>query len=147
MESRANTIKYGIYTFASVAVYFLLMKLFGLEHVTWLRFGNLAIIIYFTNQLQKRNMKNLVELQFVESMASLFLANVINVALSIAAFTFYVRLIDTEFLNHFTSGILWSGKLDIWKAVASLILEGTAGAVLISYITMQYWADVKKVAH
>lgn len=147
MESRTNTIKYGFYTFAGIAIYFLFMKLFGLEHVTWLRFGNLAIIIYFTNQLVKRNMKNKEELQFVESMASLFLANVINITLSIAAFTLYVRLIDPEFLTHFTSGVLWSGKLDIWKVLASLILEGTAGAVLVSYIIMQYWADVKKVAH
>lgn len=146
MPVRTNTLKFGAYIFLGIAAFFMLMKLSGLEQVAGLRVVNIAIVVFFTNRLAKRNLQDKPHAEYPEALVSLFLANALSVVLSIIGFIIYVRVIDTQFLSHFTQGVLWAGKMDLWKAVASLFLEGMAGSILVSYIVMQYWKDVKAPA-
>jgi len=138
-----NTLKFGVYIFLGIAAFFMLMKLFGLEQVSGLRVVNIAIVIFFTNRLAKRNLQDKPDVEYPQALVSLFIANALSVALSIIGFIFYVRVIDPQFLSQFNEGILWAGKMDLWKAVASLFMEGMAGSLVVSYIIMQYWKDVK----
>lgn len=141
---KRNTLKYGFYSFLGIALFFVLMKFFNLEDVSILRAFNLVFIIYFSNALARKNIKKQEGLTYLENLASLFLANVFTLVLSIASFYLYITFVDTAFLSHFVGGILWQKDLSIWQAVASLLLEGIAGAVIVSFTLMQYWKDVKQ---
>ncbi|MES2589440.1 MAG: hypothetical protein V4622_10700 [Bacteroidota bacterium] len=144
MKTNSNTLNFGIYSFVGIASFFLIMKLFGLEEYAGLRIFNIFIIVYFTNRLARKNIQDQSDIGYLEALASLFLANFLALVLSIGGFVFYVKIIDPEFLSTFIGGILWlSSKLTLFEIVASLFLEGMAGAIMISFISMQYWQDAK----
>lgn len=140
---KQNTLRYGLYSFLGIISFFGLMKFFGLEDVSGLRAFNLVIVIYFSNALARRNIKAKVNLNYLENLASVFLSNVVSLALSALGFYLYVKLIDPQFLSHFQGGVLWQANLSLWQAIASIILEGFAGSIIVSYTIMQYWGSVK----
>lgn len=143
MEKKQHTIRYGIYSFVGIALFFLLMKLCGLENVTFLRVFNLVIVVFMANRLAKLNLKENPDLDYFQALASLFISNVITVVLSIAGFALYTKFVDTAFLTHFKGGILWNGNITLQEALAALFLEGMAGSIMVSFIVMQYWKDAK----
>jgi hypothetical protein len=142
-EARKNTIRYGIYIYVLIGLFFLLMKLLGLEHVAWLRVFNLLVIVYMSNRLAKLNFSMKHEMEYGSRLASVFLANIIGVVLSVGSFYFYVKLFDPAFMLRFDEGALWIGSFTLHEAVAAFFLEGAAGSIAVSFIVMQYWKDMK----
>ena len=55
MNIRNRSLVYGLNSFAGIAILFLIMKLFSLENVGYLRFLNVFIVFFFTNRLAKKN--------------------------------------------------------------------------------------------
>lgn len=143
MDNLQTTIRSGVYGFVGIAFFFLLMKLFGLENVVFLRVFNLFIVVYLSNRLARRLRHENSEKDYLSNLLSLVLANVITVVLSVVAFFLYVSLIDTDFMNAFKGGVLWSGRISIDQACAALFLEGMAGSMAVSFTLMQYWKDMK----
>ena|SRR6218665_1055732 len=146
MKSLSPAIQYGIYSFVGIGIFFLLMKAFGLENVAFLRVFNLLIIFYFSNRLARINAQENTSDQYLKSFASLFLANAITVILSVFSFAIYVSFIDVDFLSRFEGGILFAKHITLGQALASVVLEGMAGSLIVSYTLMQYWKDVKPKA-
>lgn len=147
MERHLFTVRYGLYSFAGIATLFLLMKLFGLENVTYLRLLNLVIVLFFSNRLAKINHRFNKDLDYFEALISLILANLLTVALSIIGFAIYAGLIDKTFIQHFESGVFWGGHLTLKNAIMSLLMEGIAGSVIVSFILMQYWQTAPRNKH
>lgn len=143
MENRQFVIRYGVSAFAGIAIFFLAMKLVGLEHLAWLRVFNLFIAIYMTIRLAKRLFFLHGKLSYVQSIGSLFAANAIAVILSILGFAIYVKFIDTSFLYDFQGGGMWTEQITLQSSMISLFMEGMAGSAIISFATMQYWKDLK----
>jgi hypothetical protein len=142
MDKNHHTIKTGIYSYIGIALFFLLMKLFGLEDVSYLRLFNLVIVVYMTNRLAKTNFLEDHNIEYSRAISSLFIANVITVGLSVFSFVLYAKLIDPAFLKNFGDTI-WFGGANIREAAAALFLEGIAGSVIVSFSVMQYWKDMK----
>jgi hypothetical protein len=139
---RQNTLRYAFYSFLGIASFFLLMKLFGLENVAGLRVFNLVIVIYFMNRLARRNLQDNPNVNYVEGLGSLLLANVMTVVASVLGFIAYVRFLDPDFLSTHKAALFWlSNDMTLWRTVVSLFMEGMAGAIIISFTLMQYWKD------
>ena len=139
---RQNTLRYAFYSFLGIASFFLLMKLVGMENVAGLRVFNLVIVVYFMNRLARRNLMDDPDLNYVEGLGSLLLANVMTVVASVAGFVVYVRFMDPDFLNHHKAALFWlNNDTSLWRTVVSLFMEGMAGAIIVSFTLMQYWKD------
>lgn len=141
MEWKSPVVRTGLYSYAGIAVLFLIMKLFGLEHQTWLRFLNIVFVVYFTNRLARHLHATKVDNDYLKAWGSLILANVITVALSFFSFIIYANFIDPNFMDTFVSGILWNKHITFEMAAMTLFAEGVGTSVAISFIIMQYWND------
>ncbi|WP_430406736.1 hypothetical protein [Fluviicola sp.] len=144
MSSRSQSIRFGLYSFAGIVLLFLLTKLFSLEHVIFLRFLNVLIIIYFTNRLARKNHQSNADSNYLNAWASLILANVITVGLSLLSFVIYAMFIQPDFISKFEGGILWNNHITLGQAALTLFTEGIGCAVAISFIIMQYWNESPK---
>lgn len=139
MKNQAQTIRFGIYTFSSIALLFLIMKLFGLEHISILRLLNIVIVVHFTNRLARIYNMRVFENDYFGAISSLFMMNVMAVVLSVISLIIYVKGIDPELIHHFRGGLLWSNKITLSQACLALLFEGIASSAIISFIVMQYW--------
>lgn len=147
MKNQAQTLRFGAYIYVGIALLFLVMKLFGLENVSFLRLLNLGIVIHFTNKLARIYNMKVIEQDYFTSISSLMMANVIAVILSVVSFLLYVKLFDPEFIHHFKGGILWNAKTTLGQACLSLLLEGIASSAIIAFIAMQYWKNETAFKH
>jgi hypothetical protein len=143
MENLSRTIKFGIYSFLGIAAFFLIMKLFGLEHLTWLRAFNILIVLYFSNRLARLNFTEDTEDNYVSSLLSLLVANGITMIASAVAFAIYAGLIDPAFLHRVKGGVLFADGFTLQHAIISILMEGAAGSLIVSFVLMQYWKNMK----
>lgn len=141
MKLQSPIVRTGLYSYAGIALLFLIMKVAGLESQTWLRFLNVIFVVYFTNRLARHLHETRVDNDYLQAWGSLMVANVITVALTFVSFVIYVVFIDPGFMEHFTGGILWNNHINIQQAALTLFTEGIGSAVVISFIVMQYWND------
>lgn len=141
MKLQSPIVLTGLYSYAGIALLFLILKIAGLESQTWLRFLNLVIVVYFTNRLARHLHDTRIDNDYLRAWVSLIFANIITVGLSLLSFVIYVLFIDPDFMKHFTGGILWNNHINIQQAALSLFTEGVGSAVAISFIIMQYWND------
>ncbi|AEA42067.1 DUF4199 domain-containing protein [Fluviicola taffensis] len=141
MNTRYQPIRYGIYSFAGIAILFLLVKLFSLENVGYLRLLNVFIVFYFTNKLAKRNRQLEPDDNYLYAFGSLILANAITVILSVVSFVIYANFIQPDFITHFDGGIFWNNDVTIDQAAAVLFFEGMGSALAVSFIVVMYWNE------
>lgn len=136
-------VRYGLYSFAGIAALFLIVKLFSLENVGYLRFLNVLIVLFFTNRLGKRNRQVEKDDNFLFAFGSLILANAITVILSVFSFVIYAVFIQPDFINHFDGGIFWNNHVTIDQAAAILFFEGMGSALAASFMVVIYWNERK----
>lgn len=141
MNTKYQHVRYGLYSFAGIAVLFLLMKLFSLENNGYLRFLNVFIVFFFTNRLAKKNRQLDDDDNFIKAFGSLILANVITVVLSVLSFVVYASFIEPGFINKFDGGIFWNNHVTIDKAAVVLFFEGIGSALAVSFINVMYWNE------
>jgi hypothetical protein len=141
MNIRNRSISYGLYSFAGIAILFLLMKLFSLENIGYLRLLNVFIVFYFTNRLAKKNRQQEVDDNYLKAFGSLMLANVITIILAVFSFVVYAVFIQPDFINHFDGGIFWNREVTIDQAAAVLFFEGMGSALATSFIVVMYWNE------
>lgn len=141
MNIRNRSLVYGLYSFAGIAILFLIMKLFSLENNGYLRFLNVFIVFFFTNRLAKKNRQLEPDDNYLKAFGSLILANVITVVLSVFSFVIYAVFIQPDFINHFDGGIFWNRHVTIDQAAAVLFFEGMGSALASSFIIVMYWNE------
>ena len=141
MNIRNRSLVYGLYSFAGIALLFLIMKLFSLENNGYLRFLNVLIVFFFTNRLAKRNRQLDDDDNFLKAFGSLMIANVITVVLSVISFVIYASFIQTDFISHFDGGIFWNNHVTLGQASAILFFEGMGSALAVSFINVMYWNE------
>lgn len=136
-------VRYGLYSFAGIAILFLIVKLFSLENEGYLRFLNVFIVLFFTNRLAKRNRQVERNDNFLYAFGVLMLANVITVIVSVFSFVIYAMFIEPSFMDHFDGGIFWNDHVTIDKAAVILFFEGMASALAASFMMVIYWNERK----
>lgn len=141
MNTKYQHVRYGLYSFAGIAALFLIMKLFSLENVGYLRFLNVFIVFYFTNRLAKKNRQLDADDNFLKAFGSLILANVITVVLSVFSFVVYALFIQPDFINYFDGGIFWNNHVTLDQAAVVLFFEGMGSALAASFIVVMYWNE------
>lgn len=144
MELRARIFRFGGYSFAGIALLFLLCKLLGWENIPFLRSLNFVIVFYFTNLLARKYHMQLKENGYLRMFAALTLMNFVTVALSVASFAVYAAVFDPEFVTQFVGGFLWSDHITLKEACLALTIEGLASGVTLSFMLMQYWKVERK---
>lgn len=141
MNTKYQHVRYGLYSFASIAALFLIMKLFSLENNGYLRFLNVLIVFFFTNRLAKRNRQLDDDDNFLKAFGSLMIANVMTVVLSVISFVIYTNFIQPDFISHFDGGIFWNNHVTLGQAAAILFFEGMGSALAVSFINVMYWNE------
>ncbi|WP_341908370.1 hypothetical protein [Fluviicola taffensis] len=141
MNIRNRSLVYGLYSFAGIALLFLIMKLFSLENNGYLRFLNVFIVFFFTNRLAKKNRQLEPDDNYLKAFGSLILANALTVVLSVLSFVIYAVFIQPDFIDHFDGGIFWNQEITIDQAAAVLFFEGMGSALASSFIVVMYWNE------
>lgn len=141
MNTKYQHVRYGLYSFTCIAALFLIMKLFSLENVGYLRFLNVFIVFYFTNRLAKKNRQLDTDDNFLKAFGSLILANMITVILSVFSFVVYAIFIQPDFMSHFDGGIFWNNHVTLDQAAVVLFFEGMGSALAASFIVVMYWNE------
>lgn len=147
MKKKDYTLRIAFQLFLAIVGFFILMKLFGLEKVTELRFFNILIVAFFTNRLARLNsIESEKPVGYLEGLRSLFFANAIAVVLSVVGFVIYASWIDPGFIDNFKAGLLIRENISLGEATAALFMEGMASAAIASFAIMQYWKDVRRTS-
>jgi len=139
-----TTIRFGIYMFLTMVLFFFLMKLVGLEKVTELRLFNIVIAAYFSNQLAREKLIDNHKAGYLGLLGSLFAANMIAVVLSCISLLVYTSFIDTHFMSSIGNGFFLGNNLTLPIILGALFMEGTAVAIIVTFSLGQYWKGVKR---
>lgn len=145
MTSRDYTLRYAIQMFLAIAVFFVLIYILGLGHVSELRGVNVLFIVYFTNKLAQKNVIEYDKIGYIQNLTSLFIANVVNVILAILGFIIFVKLIEPDYLGVIETTFSRGSFDRLFEICIALFMEGMAGAAIVSFGLMQYWKNHKRV--
>ncbi|MCH2035112.1 MAG: hypothetical protein MK202_16505 [Tenacibaculum sp.] len=125
-----------------IVVYFLLMKLFGLDNVSELRFLNFLFVFWGVNRAIKMNIDHNSGSYFNNFYAG-FGSSVIGVGLTIVGLIIYVGFIDPNFITVLENSSFWGKELSLQMVVFALAIEGIASSAMCSFIVMQYYKSYK----
>lgn len=149
MQSGFNmrrTIPYALFTAAALIVYFLLMKLFGLEKNFYLRIFNffimgIGIYLLFHNSFSKKNIEP--GAGYFQGLWSGTLLSVIAVGIFVVFLGLYMKFLDPGFLNALHEKSLWlSTPVPILQTVFIILVEGLTSGFIISFTLMQYYKSI-----
>ncbi len=128
-------------------VYFLLISMLGYETSTSLRFLNfillIPVIVYSLNSyITKAHNKSYLEAMRIAIFS--FFGSYLMLAIFMF---FYLILIDRELLVYLRTYVVPGVKLNAFGAAAMIIGEGAIGAVVLSFVVLQFFKDrIRKVA-
>jgi len=139
MKSQHTHVKYGLGLFAALTGYFLLMKLFGLEHILELRVLNLFIVggalFLAVRELQNRN-------NWTSSYFDSFVTSMKTGGIGIGLFSFfmviYLSAIDPQFMAEVAETEIFGNYLNPAIVGFVLLFEGLGSAFLVTYTVMQF---------
>jgi hypothetical protein len=136
--------KNGFILFIGLAAYFFLMELLGLSNNHYLRVFNIFIVYYGIHRTLQANFKN-GEYGYINNlMASVFTAT-IGVLLSVTGLVLYIYYRGGQmYLNSLSENFLFGGKPTVTEYCFGLLFEGIASALIIVFLSMQYWQGKTK---
>ena len=126
-----------------VIAYFFVMKLFGLDSVSELRFLNFIFVVWGINSAIKGNIIRNKDNFYISNLFIGIATSVIATAIIIFGLVVYVSFIEPSFLNVLENSFLWGKNLSLQLILFAISVEGYASAVVCSFIIMQYWKNYK----
>ena len=132
--------------YVSIILFFFIMKILGLEHITELRLLNFIFVFWGVNSAIK---KNLTEHNNSAYLGNLFIGfftsfmSVIMISLSLAIYLFYI---DPSFIEVLEKSTLWGQTLTPPLMSFAILIEGVASSMICTFIVMQYWKNKKSNA-
>ncbi|MDQ3051482.1 MAG: hypothetical protein M3Q95_11395 [Bacteroidota bacterium] len=128
-------------------VYFLLTTLLGYQTVTELRFLNFVFLIPIVIYSQRSYVNNVSDKSYLECLRVSFLSVMGAYAMLAAFMVFYLFVIDRSFMIYLQEYAVPGVKLNPFGAAALILGEGTIGAVILSFVTLQFYKDrIKNMA-
>ncbi len=135
-----NYIKYGLYTALALIVYFLSMKLFGLEKNFYLRFLNFLIIIVAVYALIKNELKK-PDATYFSSLLKGISMTVVTVLVFLVFLAVYIKFIDPSFIEVMEASQIWGNQLSVAQSSIAIFIEGMASGVVITFAWLQYFKN------
>ncbi len=129
--------------YAGIALFFLVMKVFGLEKNMALRMFNFVIVIWGINSAIKMNILKNHETNYLTNIFVGIATSLIAVFASSISLLIYANFISPDFIHVLESSMLWGDNLSISLLTIVIFFEGTASSVISSFIVMQYWKNYK----
>jgi len=135
-----NYIKYGLFTALALIVYFLSMKLFGLEKNFYLRFLNFLIIIIGTYALIKQELKK-PDATYFSTLINGISMTVVTVLGFLIFLAIYIKGFDPSFIEVMEASQIWGNQLSVAQASVAVFIEGMASGVVITFAWLQYFKN------
>lgn len=136
---KSRNVLFGMKMFLGTGALFLALYMMGLTEYSELRFFNLAVILYFSFKLAQMNVEQFGSGSYVRNLGSIFVANSVNVILSMLGLLLFDAAVGFTFLDSASRGILMVQSASVPQTMIALFLEGMAGAAVVSFVTMQFW--------
>ena len=134
----------GLIIFVGLAAYFFLMEILGLSNNHYLRVFNIFILYFGIHKTLKSNFNN-GEFGYINNLISSVLTATSGVLLSIVGLVLYIYLRGGQsYLNALSEGFLFGGKPTVTEYIFGLLFEGIASALMVVFISMQYWQGKTK---
>ncbi len=132
-------IKNGVFIFICIGIFFLLMELLGLSKLFYLRFFNLAFIIYFVNDtLQSRIADG--NRDFLPNATAATVTSAVGVTLSIIGLLAYSHMRGgEEYIKNLSETFLFGGNPSITVYCLTLFFEGLASSAIVTMLFMLYY--------
>ena len=124
--------------------FFLLCKLVGLEENPYLRFLNLAFVLFGIYLAIKESVYKNNETKYTTNLGIGIRTSVIAVILSIIGVVIYVQFINPDFLTVMNNSFLIGGNLTLPEVVITLLIEGMASSFIGTFIIMQFYKNHDK---
>lgn len=129
----------GILIAVGIALFFLLMEILGLSNKFYLRFLNILIVYYGVHCSVKSNIAE-GKRDYGDNLLSAALTAFIGVGFSVGGLVTYIYIKGgTAYLSTLSEGFLFGGKPSVNEYCIGLLIEAIASAVMVVFITMQFW--------
>lgn len=128
---------------AGIVGFFFLMKVFGLDNVSELRFLNFAFVLWGINRAIKTNIRENNETLYINNLSVGVGTAALAVGLTVLGLIIYVDYIDNSFMEVLENSFFWGSNLTLPLVVFALLIEGIASSVICSFILMQYYKNYK----
>lgn len=129
----------GFLIFIGVGIYFMLMETLGLADLFYLRVLNVLILLYGTHRTLQSNYLEGNKSIFPNLTSALF-TSLTGVFFSIAGLVAYSFAKGGEaYIATLSKTFLFGGNTSIMNYTISLLFEGIASAVIVSFILILYW--------
>lgn len=129
----------GFLIFIGIAIYFIIIETLGLADLFYLRAFNAVIILYVTHRTLESNFVK-GNKDFVSNLVSALFTSLSGVFLSIVGLVAYSYIKGgNEYVQSLSNTFLFGGKTSVLNYSISLLFEGIASAVIISFILILYW--------
>lgn len=135
-----NYTKYGLFTSLALILYFLSMKLFGLETNFYLRFLNFLIIIIGVYALIKQELKK-PEATYFSTLINGISMTVVTVLTFLVFLAVYIKFIDPSFIEVMEASNIWGNQLSVAQASVAIFIEGMASGLVITFAWLQYFKN------
>ncbi|MBV1888467.1 MAG: hypothetical protein KUG51_04180 [Urechidicola sp.] len=129
--------------FVSIVLFFFIMKMLRLEHVTELRLLNFIFVFWGVNSAIKKNLTANGNSAYLSNLFLGFFTSfmsVILISLSLAIYLFYI---DPSFIKVLEQSTLWGQTLSPPLMSFAIMIEGVASSMICTFIVMQYWKNKK----
>jgi hypothetical protein len=146
METKKIIAQYAFKIYAGIALYFLIMKLLGLEHILVLRMLNFVIVIWGINAAIKTNIIKNHDTNYLSNTMIGVASSIIAIFASALSLFVYITFISPGFIHELESSLLWGSNLNAMLIAFVVFFEGTASSVVSTFIIMQYWKNYKVLA-
>ncbi|AUC86609.1 hypothetical protein CW731_00865 [Polaribacter sp. ALD11] len=144
MSTNKIIIKNALLTTILIGVFFLLCKLFGLEENPYLRFLNLAFVLFGIYLAIKESVFRNKETKYTTNLGIGIITSVLAVFLSIIGVVVYIKFINPNFMSVMNNSFLIGGNLSLPEIIITLVIEGMASSFIGSFIIMQFYKNHDK---
>lgn len=129
----------GFLIFIGVGIYFMLVEALGLADLFYLRAFNALIVLYGTQRTLQSNYAEGNKV-FVSNLVSALLTSLTGVFMSIAGLVAYSYAKGGDaYVESLSKTFLFGGNTSVMNYSISLLFEGIASAVIISFVLILYW--------
>ena len=135
-----NGIYYGIFTGIALILYFLLMKLLGLEHIFELRMFNFVIMgvgVYFALRLRYFILHEKVG--YLRGLMTGLRTGFTALFIFVIFMSVYVMVFDRNILEIMEVKGAWGSAGTIYELAGIVVIEGAAGVFILAFMNMQYF--------
>lgn len=119
--------------------FFLLIRLLGYESITALRFLNFVLLIPVIIYSIKKYINTIHGKSYLEALRVSAIAFAGSYAILAMFMFFYLMVIDPAFMVYLNQTAVPGIKLNAFGVMALLLGEGCIGAVILSFVTLQYY--------